>query len=155
VGNGGRQSVEASERKSRGNYARFQSITTRWIDSDAYGHLNNVVYYSFFDTAVNALLIEHGLLDPVSSPQICLVVETGCRYFESLSFPENVDVGIRVERLGNSSVQYDLGIFRHGQDRTLAEGRFVHVCVDRSTRRPVSLPENYRTLLSSLEGCPE
>lgn len=140
----------ASGPGSRSDYRRFHAISTRWMDNDVYGHVNNVVYYSFFDTAVNATLIGEGLLDPVTSQHICLVVETGCRYFEALSFPEGIDAGIRVARLGNSSVRYEIGLFRDGSDKAAAEGHFVHVCVDRDTRRPVPFQSDWRSFLSSL-----
>lgn len=144
----------AKSRGQRDDYARFHPILTRWMDNDVYGHVNNVVYYSFFDTAVNASLIAEGLLDPVTSQSICLVVETGCRYFEALSFPEEIDAGIRVERLGNSSVRYGIGLFRKGEDDAAAEGHFVHVCVDRDTRRPSPFSPEWRAFLSSLEMTP-
>lgn len=138
-------------RGTRADYARFRAVPTRWMDNDVYGHVNNVVYYSFFDTAVNALLIEQGMLDPATSPHICLVVETGCRYFVPLSFPESIEAGVRVEKLGNSSVRYGIGLFRQGQDEAAAEGHFVHVCVDRETRLPAPLRDDLRAFLASLE----
>ncbi|HJP99613.1 MAG TPA: thioesterase family protein [Rhodanobacteraceae bacterium] len=142
------------DRASRAEFAQFRSITTRWMDNDVYGHVNNVIYYSFFDTAVNATLIEKGLLDPVSSPFICLVVETGCRYFEPLTFPDEIEAGIRVDRLGNSSVRYGIGLFRKGGELAVAQGHFVHVCVGAETRRPVPFADDYRAFLSSLVVAP-
>lgn len=121
------------------------------MDNDVYGHINNVIYYSFFDTAVNATLIDEGLLDPQSSPVIGLVVETGCRYAAAISFPEAVDAGIRVARIGNSSVRYEIGLFKEGEDLAAAEGFFVHVYVDAVTRRPVPLPPNLRSFLETRE----
>ncbi|WP_217703847.1 acyl-CoA thioesterase [Piscinibacter koreensis] len=124
----------------RSAYRRFEALTTRWMDNDAYGHLNNVVYYSLFDSAVNAYLVRAGALDITASPVIGLVVETGCSYFASLAFPEPVEAGLRVARLGASSVRYEVGIFAAGGEHTAARGHFVHVYVDRATRRPVGLP---------------
>ncbi len=137
-------------RGTRADYARMRTITTRWMDNDVYGHVNNVVYYSFFDTAVNATLIEAGVLDPVRSPVIGLVVETGCRYAAALSFPGDVDAGIRVARLGTSSVRYEVGLFGAGEEFAAAEGFFVHVYVDRETRRPTGLPAVLRGFLEGL-----
>jgi acyl-CoA thioester hydrolase len=120
------------------------------MDNDVYGHVNNVVYYSFFDTAVNATLIEEGLLDTASSAVFGLVVETGCRYSASISFPESIEAGIRVTHLGNSSVRYEVGLFRIGDEQAVAEGHFVHVYVDRTTRRPAPIPADVRAFLRSL-----
>jgi acyl-CoA thioester hydrolase len=122
------------------------------MDNDVYGHVNNVVYYSFFDTAVNAALIERGLLDPASSEVIGLVAETGCRYHASLSFPEAVTAMLRVAHLGRSSVRYEIGLFAEGGDLAAAEGHFVHVYVDSQTRRPTALPEQLRTFLETLRA---
>jgi acyl-CoA thioester hydrolase len=131
-------------------YARQRLITTRWMDNDVYGHVNNVVYYSFFDTAVNAELIAQGLLDPAASQVIGLVVETGCRYFSPLSFPGDVVAGIRVASIGNSSVRYEVGLFAKGLKTAAAEGHFVHVYVDRETRRSTALPAPLRAFLETL-----
>ena len=125
----------------RSAYKAFRSIGTRWMDNDAYGHVNNVVYYSWFDTAVNAYLIEHGVLDIHHGQAIGLVVETQCNYFSPLAFPQTVDAGLRVARLGHSSVRYEVALFAQDQDLCAARGHFVHVYVDRVSRRPVSLPE--------------
>lgn len=122
----------------RERYRHFLPIQTRWSDNDAYGHVNNVVYYSFFDTAVNAYLIEAGALDIHAGPVIGLVVETKCNYFAPLAFPQAVDAGLRVAHLGRSSVRYEIGLFGAGEPETAAAGHFVHVYVDRATRRPVS-----------------
>jgi acyl-CoA thioester hydrolase len=124
----------------RSAYARFQSITTRWMDNDAYGHINNVVYYSFFDTAVNRYLIEAGALDIESSGTIGLVVETKCSYFSSLAFPQTVEAGLRVAHVGGSSVRYEVGLFAAGEALSAAAGHFVHVYVDRASNRPVPIP---------------
>jgi acyl-CoA thioester hydrolase len=133
----------------RSAYRVFHAIATRWSDNDAYGHVNNVVYYSLFDTAVNAYLIKHGALDIHHGDTIGLVVETQCNYFASLAFPEPVEVGIRVARLGASSVRFELGIFG-ATGLTAAKGHFVHVYVDKVTRRPVPLPDHLKAVLEPL-----
>jgi acyl-CoA thioester hydrolase len=125
-------------------------LATRWSDNDAYGHLNNVVYYSLFDTAVNAILIEAGLLDPSTSPIVGLVVETNCRYFSSLTYPELAEVGVAVEHLGRTSVRYSLGVFKAGNPTAAAAGRFTHVYVDRQTNRPHPIPEGHRALMETM-----
>jgi acyl-CoA thioester hydrolase len=125
-------------------YKVWRPVPTRWSDNDMFGHVNNIVYYSWFDTAVNAWLIEAGLLDLEGDGPIGLVVETGCRYARPLAYPEPVEIGLAVERLGTSSVRYRLGVFAKGAEEAAAEGYFVHVCVDRETRRPVVLPEEWR-----------
>ncbi len=135
---------------SRAAFAHFQTITTRWMDNDIYGHVNNVHYYSFFDTVVNGYLIANGALDPERGAVIGLVVETQCNYFEPLRFPQTVDAGLRVARLGTSSVRYEIGLFESDADAAAAQGHFVHVYVDRATRRPVVLPELLRTALVPL-----
>lgn len=121
------------------------------MDNDAYGHVNNVVYYSWFDTAVNQFLIVNRVLDIEQSPVIGLVIETQCNYFASVAFPERVVAGIRVTKLGNSSVRYEVGIFREDEETAAAQGHFVHVYVDRVTRRPTALPEPMRKLLQTIE----
>ena len=131
-------------------YRLFLPITTRWLDNDAYGHLNNTVYYSFFDTAVNRYLIEAGALDVASGPVIGLVVETQCNYFSSIEFPHSVEAGLRVAHIGRSSVRYEVGLFAQGQPLTAAKGHFVHVYVGRATRRPVALPEKLKSVLEAL-----
>ncbi|QJR14704.1 acyl-CoA thioesterase [Usitatibacter palustris] len=133
----------------RSAYAVLREITTRWADNDAYGHVNNATYYSYFDTVVNTWLIEQGLLDIEKSPVIGLVVETGCQYFAPLSYPELVTGGLRVAQVGRSSVRYEIALFGKG-DSAAAQGHFVHVYVDRVTRKPVSLPEAMRTALAPL-----
>jgi acyl-CoA thioester hydrolase len=134
----------------RAAFARFVPIATRWSDNDAYGHLNNVVYYSLFDTAVNAILIEAGLLDPITSPIVGLVVETSCRYYSSLTYPDLAEVGVAVEHLGRSSVRYRLGVFKADAPVAAAAGRFTHVYVDRQTNRPFPIPEGHRGLMETL-----
>ena len=124
----------------RSAFAAFSPITTRWMDNDVYGHVNNVVYYSFFDTAVNGLLIAAGALDIHAGAVIGLVVETQCNYFAPIAFPQAVSAGVRVARLGGSSVRYEIGLFADDAPQSAASGHFVHVYVDRATRRPVPLP---------------
>lgn len=133
----------------RSDYRTWRSISTRWLDNDAYGHVNNVVYYSWFDTAVNAYLIETGALDVARGAIIGLVVETHCNYFAPLSFPQTVEVGLRVAHLGTSSVRYELGIFGAG-DSAAAQGHFVHVYVDALTRKPVPLSDTLVSVLDAL-----
>jgi acyl-CoA thioester hydrolase len=134
----------------RDAYRAWREVPTRWSDNDLYGHVNNTLYYSWFDTAVNAWLIEAGLLDLARGDPIGLVVETGCRYARPLAYPETVDVGLAVERLGTSSVRYRLGVFAKGEAQAAAQGVFVHVYVDRETRRPLSLPQVWREKLAPL-----
>ena len=138
------------EPEPRAAYRHFTSLTTRWMDNDAYGHLNNVVYYSLFDTAVNQYLIGAGALDIQHSPVIGLVVETHCNYFASIEFPQAVEAGLRVAHRGNSSVRYEIGLFAAGQPLTAARGHFVHVYVDRTTRRPAALPPVLSQALDAL-----
>jgi acyl-CoA thioester hydrolase len=137
-------------RGRRADYAAFYVIPTRWHDNDVYGHVNNVVYYSWFDTAVNGHLIERGVLDVAQGAVIGLVVETSCRYFAPVSFPEIITAGIRVARIGTSSVRYELGLFRGEDQEAAAEGHFIHVYVDRASRRPVPLTEELRAVLQPL-----
>jgi acyl-CoA thioester hydrolase len=125
---------------TRADYAHFLSISTRWSDNDVYGHINNVVYYSYFDTVVNEYLLRAGVLDFSEGETIGLVVETRCNFFAPVVFPEPIEAGLRVEKLGNTSVRYEVGIFTRGSDEAAAQGHFVHVYVDRVTRRPVALP---------------
>lgn len=134
----------------RGSYRAFRSIGTRWMDNDVYGHVNNVVYYSWFDTAVNAWLIEQGVLDIHGGDTIGLVIETHCNYFASVAFPQAVDAGLRVAHLGTSSVRYEVGLFAQGQSQAAAAGHFVHVYVGRQDRRPRPLPHKLREALQAL-----
>lgn len=136
--------------QARGDYAHLQPLSTRWMDNDAYGHVNNVVYYSYFDTAVNQYLMEQGVLQLGSSPVIGLVVETGCSYFSSVAFPDVLEIGLRVASIGTSSVRYELGVFRKGEQQASAQGHFVHVYVDAQTRRPTQLPDALRHALTRL-----
>lgn len=135
---------------TRADYCAFLSIDTRWMDNDAYGHVNNVVYYSFFDTAVNRWLIEQGVLDIAHSPAIGLVVETQCRYTAPLTFPDRVTAGLRVAHLGTSSVRYEIALFRNDEDAAVASGHFVHVYVDRATRKTVEMPAEVRRVLDAI-----
>ena len=135
----------------RGSYRAFHDITTRWMDNDAYGHVNNVVYYSWFDTAVNGHLIEQGALDIHQGEVIGLVVETQCNYFSPIEFPQKVEAGLRVAKLGRSSARYEVGLFIKGQDMTAAKGHFVHVYVDRASRRPAQLPAKLKSVLEALQ----
>jgi acyl-CoA thioester hydrolase len=134
----------------RGDFRHFMAIPTRWMDNDVYGHVNNVTYYSYFDTAVNHHLIEAGGLDMNNDDAFGVVAETGCRFFSELAFPDIIDAGLRVVRLGNSSVTYEIGLFRRDSDLLAALGRFVHVWVDRETRRPVEIPDKIRRALEPL-----
>jgi acyl-CoA thioester hydrolase len=138
--------------RPRSDYPAFRRITTRWMDNDIYGHVNNVVYYSFFDTAVNGYLIDAGVLQIDTSPVIGLVVETHCNYFSSLSYPQVVEAGLRVAHVGRSSVRYEVGLFAQGEPLTAAAGHFVHVYVDRASRRPVALTPAWLSALQSLQG---
>ena len=135
---------------SRDRYRYFTVIQTRWMDNDVYRHVNNVVYYSYFDTVVNGYLLSRGVLDIEKSAVIGLVVETQCRYFSPISFPDVVHAGLRVAKLGTSSVRYEVGIFRNDDSLAAAQGHFVHVYVDSVGGRPVRLPENLRAALESL-----
>ena len=137
--------------QTRADYAHFSTITTRWMDNDIYGHVNNVTYYSYFDTAVNRYLIDAGVLDIHEGAVIGLVIETHCNYFAPLAFPRNVEAGVRVAHIGKSSVRYEIGLFEAGQDQTAACGHFVHVYVDRAERRPVALPESFVAALRRLQ----
>jgi acyl-CoA thioester hydrolase len=138
--------------ETRDRYRRFLTIPTRWIDNDVYGHVNNVVYYAYFDTVVNEYLISSGSLDIERSRVIGLVVETRCRFFRPIAFPDTVHAGLRVARLGNSSVRYEIGLFRNGEDAAAAQGHFVHVYVDRETRRPAGLPATMRRALEKIRA---
>lgn len=142
--------MERQPPRARSVYAHFLPLTTRWADNDAYGHMNNVVYFALFDTVVNEYLVNNRLLNIEESPVVGLVIENGCRFFSSLAFPDRVEAGMRVARLGNSSVRYEIGLFRAGEDMPAAEGHFVHVYVDRATRKSVPVPEATRAALVRL-----
>ncbi|AWT11811.1 acyl-CoA thioesterase [Stutzerimonas frequens] len=134
----------------RRDYKHFQPITTRWHDNDIYGHVNNVVYYGFFDTAVNNYLIQQGGLDIQDGDIVGFVVSSACDYFASIAYPDLIEVGLRVAKLGNSSVQYELAIFREGEQEACAAGRFVHVFVERASNRPTAIPPRLRAALEAL-----
>jgi len=134
----------------RADYRHFQSITTRWHDNDIYGHVNNVTYYSFFDSAVNGYLIERGGLDIHEGEVVGFVVSSACDYFASIAYPDLIEIGLRVGKLGNSSVQYELAVFKAGEDEACAAGRFVHVFVDRASNQPVPIPSGLREALTLL-----
>ena len=136
---------------ARDRYRVFRPIQTRWADNDVYGHVNNVVYYSWFDTAVNTLLIESGALDIHQGTTVGFVVETQCNYFAPLAFPQTVEAGIRVAHSGGSSVRYEIGLFAEGAPSAAAQGHFVHVYVDRATQRPVPLPDALQRALADLK----
>lgn len=138
----------------RDRFPHFERITTRWMDNDAYRHVNNVVYYSFFDTAVNAYMLRASVLDVDAGATISLVVETGCTFRSSISFPDEVHCGLRVAHLGASSVRYEIGIFRNDEPTASAQGFFVHVCCDRATLRPVPMPAPLRAALERLRVVP-
>lgn len=140
---------------TRDRYAHFILLTTRWLDNDAYRHVNNVVYYSFFDTAVNQYMLEAGVLDIESSATVSLVVETGCTFFAPIRFPDRVHCGLRVAHLGRSSVRYEIGVFRNDDAVTAARGHFVHVCCLRDTHDPVAMPPALRAALERLRVAPE
>lgn len=138
------------ERTTLGDYPVTRTLTTRWMDNDIYGHMNNVVHYSLFDTAVNGWLIEQGLLNLGDSKTVFLVVETGCKYFAEMAFPDVITAGIRIAKLGTSSIKYQVGLFRNGDLNAAAEGFFVHVHVDRASHKSLPLTEIQQTALSSL-----
>ena len=133
------------------DFPHFGAITTRWMDNDVYGHVNNVVYYSFFDTVVADYLIAQGALDFIKGATIGLVVETKCSYFAPIAFPDRVRAGLRVAQLGTSSVRYEIGIFRNDDAEAAAQGHFIHVCCDRATQRPLAMPADMRRALEKLK----
>ncbi|MGE3291010.1 MAG: acyl-CoA thioesterase [Geminicoccaceae bacterium] len=134
----------------RADYPHLLAIPTRWIDNDIFGHVNNVVYYSYFDTVINRYLIDEGGFDPQQGTIVGMAVETGCRFHRSLAFPDLVQAGLRVGHLGRSSVRYEVGVFRNQEPSACADGHFVHVFVDRASQRPVPIPEPIRDALSRL-----
>ncbi|MDJ0685338.1 MAG: thioesterase family protein [Alphaproteobacteria bacterium] len=133
---------------ARDSFKRFHRITTRWMDQDPFGHVNNVEYYSYFDTAVNEHLIREAGLSPRDSAVVGMVVDTQCSFFRELTFPEAIDVGLRVAKLGTTSVTYEIGVFRDGEPAPAAYGRFVHVYVERETMRPMPIPDAVRKALA-------
>lgn len=134
----------------RSAFPHMVALPTRWMDNDSYGHVNNVNYYSFFDTAVNRYLIDRGVLDIHKDDIVGFVVETGCSYFSSISFPDLIHVGVRVSKLGNSSVRYEIALYRNDEPMPAAAGHFVHVYVDRRTNKSVAIPESARAVLQTL-----
>jgi acyl-CoA thioester hydrolase len=130
--------------KARAAFRHFTSCDTRWRDNDRYGHLNNAIYYELFDSAINQLLIDHGLLDFEAGDHVFLVASSGCHYFSEVAYPDKLEIGLAISRLGNSAVTYDLGLFKKGADHTAATGFFVHVHVTRDSYRPVPIPPQYR-----------
>lgn len=140
----------SDDRPRRGDFRRAYEITTRWGDHDSYGHVQNVVYYSFFDSAVSQFLVERGTLDIADSTVIGLIVASNCTYYASITFPERVSVGLRIARMGSSSVRYELGVFRNDEDEACAMGELVYVYVDRSSRLSTPIPSTIRAELSEL-----
>lgn len=138
------------QRHNRDVYKHFLTIPTRWMDNDVYGHVNNVVYYSYFDTVVNEYLMRENVLDINQGDQIGLVVETQCKYFAPLAFPEVIDAGLRVTKLGNSSVRYEIGLFKAESDEPAAQGHFIHVYVDAKTRQSKPLSHAFRAALEKI-----
>jgi acyl-CoA thioester hydrolase len=134
----------------RADYKIFYPITTRWMDNDFYGHINNVTYYSYFDTAANKYLIEEGGLDIANGEVIGFVVNSGCQYLAPIAYPETIEAGLRVDKLGNSSVQYGLAIFKAGEQQACAHGYFVHVFVNRQTQKSTAIPELIRQALAKI-----
>ena len=136
----------------RADYRLFLPVTTRWMDNDVFGHVNNAHYYSFFDTAVCTVLVRHGILGVAGPAYIMMVAESGCRYHSEAAFPQTLSAGLRVVRLGRSSVRYGIGVFQDGAELAAADGFLVHVCVDAGSRRPAPLPDRWRSVLAQLEG---
>jgi acyl-CoA thioester hydrolase len=141
----------AAPPETRDKYKHFLAIPTRWMDNDVYGHVNNVVYYSYFDTVINRFLIDKGGLDIHAAPVIGIAVETLCKFRRSLAFPQEIDAGLRAGHLGKSSVRYEVGLFAHGDNEAAAHGHFVHVFVDRATQRPVPIPPAIRAALETIK----
>ncbi|SDL61524.1 acyl-CoA thioesterase [Maricaulis salignorans] len=141
-----------TEARPRAAYRRWRDLPTRWADNDIYGHINNAAYYGFFDTIVNCFLIEEAGLDIHNGDVIGLVVETGCNYFAPLAYPDRVEGGLRIAKIGRSSVRYEIALFKPGEPEAAAQGHFVHVYVDRETRRPMPLPDAMRTALEAVHA---
>ena len=139
-------------RASRSDFKAWSAFSTRWADNDAYGHVNNTVYYEWFDSAVNGWLVGQGLLDIAAGDAIALVAETRCSYFAPLAFPQDVEVGLAVAELGRSSVRYSIGVFAADEELAAAQGEFVHVLVDRANRQPTAIPESWRAKLEAIAG---
>ncbi len=143
--------TQTEQSLSRTDYPHISTVQTRWADNDIYGHVNNVTYYAYFDTVVNNFLIEHGGLDIFGAPIIGVAVETMCRFSESVAYPETIELGLRVAKLGNSSVRYELAVFRLGGAKAIANGHFVHVFVERKGNNSVPIPDPIRAALQSIE----
>jgi acyl-CoA thioester hydrolase len=142
--------VSETRIETRARYPHFLTIPTRWMDNDIYGHVNNVVYYSYFDTVINGYLIDSGGLDIHGGPVVGVCAESACRYRAAFAFPEPVEAGLRVQHLGRSSVRYEIGLFKTGAETAAAEGHFVHVFVDRESMSPVPIPEGVRAALARI-----
>lgn len=138
--------------RERAHYRTFTPFRTRWLDNDQFGHLNNVLYYSFFDSAVNTTLIDEFGFDPNADASVYYVVETGCSFHAGVAFPGVLDIGVAVAKLGTSSVSYEIGVFDEGAELAAATGRFVHVMVDRDTERPVPIPPEHRAQFARIYG---
>lgn len=141
-----------SDQPTRAGFLHWLVIPTRWMDNDVYGHINNALYYAFFDTVINQYLIAIGGLDIHTGETIGLAVETGCQYFQPIAFPDLIDAGLRVGKLGTSSVRYEVGLFKQGEDTAAAFGYFVHVFVDRQSRRPTPIPPSIRAALEHIQS---
>ena len=142
--------MESVKIMKRSDYSYFQSITTRWADNDSYGHVNNVVYYSYFDTIANQYLIEFSDFKPLSAPIIGLVAHSNCTYIKAIAYPDKIEAGLSVKKLGNSSVTYGIGIFKQGENTPCAYGEFIHVFVNRKTKQSTSIPEEIKKVLQQL-----
>ena len=138
--------------ETRDKYLHFMSLQTRWMDNDIYGHVNNVTYYSYFDTIVNSFLIDEGGFDPHRDTVIGIAVETMCSFKKSIAFPDSIDAGLRVGKLGNTSVRYEVGIFLENESEASASGYFVHVFVDRATNQPVPIPVSFRAAFERIQA---
>ena len=134
---------------TRADYRRFLPITTRWMDNDVFGHVNNAAYYSFFDTIITHFLVQHGILTWQGGSHLLMVAENGCRYHSEIAFPDRVTAGLRLAKLGSSSIRHEVALFREDADVAAAEGHFVHVCVDAAMRRPAPLPDRWRRILEA------
>ncbi|CAN5256888.1 thioesterase family protein [soil metagenome] len=145
-----RRAADRPKAETRAAYAVFITLATRWGDNDLYGHVNNAIYYTWFDTVINQYLIEAGALDLVDGKVVGLVVDTQCSYFAPVSYPDRVNIGLKVSKAGTTSVRYSVGVFREREPTAAAQGHFVHVYVDRQTRRPVALPEALRRVIDKL-----
>ena len=138
------------ESSNRSDYNFFTKLSTRWNDNDIYGHMNNIIYYALFDTAVNKWLIQNDLIDIKNGKNIGLIVQSGCNYFSSFEYPENINAGIRVTKIGKSSVRYEVGLFKEKEELSSADGFFIHVYVDRKTNKPITLDYNFKNALDTI-----